>query len=127
MPIVMDAHKLMEEMWSRFCVVEAGIMDTLKCDHRDWLPDLQGCSAPYGDRDAVSWVDRKTSVVCTPILQFHTKEQLEGMLGGMSVGLLCKLQQQKPKSVGNMWVACSVNPGRMCYELTLAIPFSKEE
>lgn len=124
MPRVLDAHVLMEQMWSHFCDVENDVQKTLKCDHRDLLPDLHGSSTLYG---AVHTLQFNNSVVVTPILQFHTRHQLEGKMSELQKALLYELEIRKPKAIGNLWVACSVNPGQMCYELVMAVPFSQEE
>jgi hypothetical protein len=117
----------MEQMWAHLCGVENDIQKTLKCDHRDLLPNLHSSASLYGASHALHFSRSGDNVVVTPILQFHTRQQLEGKLGELQKALLYELEIRKPKAIGNLWVACSVNPGQMCYELVMAVPFSQEE
>lgn len=130
MPRVLDAHVLMEQAWPYLCDVENDIQKALtNCDHRDLLPNMVGCHAFYGpaDKATMTFVRDGYSVVVTPIFRFHMRQQLEQIVGELPKLFLDQLKPLKPKAVGNLWVACSVNPSQMCYEMVLAIPFSKEE
>lgn len=126
MPRVMDAHKLLEEAWGYLCDVENDVQKAIDCDHRDLLPNLHGAGVLYS-QNAAAPTTYAGEVVVTPVMQFHTRHQLEQYLGEVAKMFIRELKLAKPKAIGNMWVACSVNPGRMCYELTLAIPFSRED
>ena len=124
MPRVLDAHTMLEHAWPYLCDVENGIQSALtNCDHRDLLPTLYG---PV-DKATTTFVRDEASVVVTPIFRFHTRTQLEQIMIELPKVFLDQLKPLKPKAIGNLWVACSVNPGKMCYELVLAIPFSKEK
>jgi len=130
MPRVLDAHTMLEHAWPYLCAVETDIQRALtNCDHRDLLPDMGGFQTLHGllDDATLAYVRDRVSVVVTPVMQFHTKHQLEEYLGNVVKAILGQLKPVKPKAVGHLWVACSVNPGKMCYELVLAIPFSKEK
>ena len=130
MPRVLDAHTMLEHAWPHLCDVENGIQSALtNCDHRDLLPNLVGCQALYGpvNKATMTFVRDEAGVVVTPIFRFHTRQQLEQLVVELPKVFLDQLKPLKPKAIGNLWVACSVVPGAMCYELVLAIPFSKEK
>jgi hypothetical protein len=130
MPRVLDAHVMLEHAWSYLCAVETDINRALtNCDHCDLLPNLVGCQALYGpvDKATMTFVRDEASVVVTPVFRFHTRTQLEQIMIELPKVFLDQLKPLKPKAIGNLWVACSVAPGSMCYELVLAIPFSKEK
>jgi len=129
MPRVLDAHTILEHAWPHLCDVEDNIQQELNCGHCDLLPNLVGCQALYGpvDKATMTFVRDEASVVVTPIFRFHTRTQLEQIMIELPKVFLDQLKPLKPKAIGNLWVACSVVPGAMCYELVLAIPFSKEK
>lgn len=129
MPRVLDAHTILEHAWPYLCDVENDVQKALNCDHRDLLPSMEGHQALYGPADEETLLLERDgySVVVTPIFRFHMQQQMEQILGDLPKLFLDQLKPLKPKAIGNLWVACSVNPGHMCYELVLAVPFSKEE
>jgi hypothetical protein len=129
MPRVLDAHTLLEYVWPYLCDVENDIQKALKCDHRDLLPNMGGYTAMHGriDRETMAVIRDEVSVVVSPVIVFYTRQQLEEHLGDIPKALIEELKLAKPKAIGNLWAAGSVNPAKMCYELVLAVPFSKED
>ena len=65
--------------------------------------------------------------VCTPVARFRTIVELDSYLEKAQQLLINELKHQRPRRVGSLHVACTVNPSRFCFEIVLAVPFSKEE
>lgn len=126
MPQVMNVEELLKRHWPDFCDVEDQILKTIApgdgkgCEFSQLPIYLGNASAMFGPADHAMTIG--THVVCTPVLQFQGWQMMKALKEAQA-GLLNELKAQKPWKVGNLHVACSVNPSRMCYEMVLAVPF----
>ena len=152
MPTVLNVNALLVAYKSDFDVVEDNILKKLKVYREKGIEskrEVKRRLAHAGDRctfdrtlsmNVGSWVvphgsclasvwrcDPEGSVMCTPVMTFQTTQQLTDLLRNVECELVQKLLLQKPRRVGSLHVYCVVNPNRLCFELTMAIPFSKEE
>ena len=130
MPEILRAEEMLNSFWSTVTRIEEAIqrdfLESGKDVYITRLPlPLVKCAAMHGPIDKHMLV--VPGVVCTPVIQFCTTDQGMEALKEAQAGLLGELKAQEPKQIGNLHVACSVNPGHLCYEMVLAIPFSKEE
>lgn len=139
MPTILNAAALLEACRCDFDDIENSIFDKLKigrkeakCSFDRTLPACVSprkvgrsqhshCAPPLPANAPDVWV------VCTPVMQFHEINQFHDLLKIAETELLRELAHQKPKRIGNLHVACSVNVSQLCFELVLAIPFSEEE
>jgi len=134
MPQILNVDKLLQAFDADFMDIEERIQKKLnlpsgkKCTFDRTLTACVGpWTAPFGPCCVSVLSSPDNQVVCTPVLQFHALHQLQLWLKEAECELIRELRLQKPKRIGALYVACTVNPGRMCYELVLAVPFSKEE
>jgi hypothetical protein len=125
MPTVFSAYKVLKGYRLGFNNMEDAIFSSLcskrrkKCtiDHRlQVTPDMGNIE--FG---------RMTPFVCTPVARFRTIVELDSYLEKAQQLLINELKHQRPRRVGSLHVACTVNPSRFCFEIVLAVPFSKEE
>jgi hypothetical protein len=63
--------------------------------------------------------------VCTPIALVRTPDELDKLLMSGWKLMSQELQDAKPKRVGQLYVACTVNPSKMLYEVALFMPFER--
>jgi hypothetical protein len=135
MPTVFSAHKVLKGYRLGFNNMEDAIFSSLcskrrkKCtiDHRLQVTPVGYIESGPMTEAGVNCGYDTNPFVCTPVARFRTIAELDSCLEKAQQLLINELKHQCPRRVGSLHVACTVNPSRFCFEIVLAVPFSKEE